>query len=99
MIFSVFGKLFGKECWVGVVDVVGSYVFVNVCVIMCYCGVVMVCGFVVGMDFFVIVVLFILCGVMFVGIDSVMCLCVEWLEVWCWFVFDFDVEKLGVIGY
>lgn len=66
---------------------------------MCYCGVVMVCGFVVGMDFFVIVVLFILCGVMFVGIDSVMCLCVEWLEVWCWFVFDFDVEKLGVIGY
>lgn len=42
----VLGKFFGKECWVGVVDVVGSYMLVNVCVIIKYCGVVVVCGLV-----------------------------------------------------
>lgn len=95
--FFVLGKLLQKECWVVVVDLVGLYMLVNVCVQVCYGGVVMVCGLVQGMDFLVIVVLFILCGVMLYGIDSVMVLCVLCQIVWQCLVVDLLFDCLVVI--
>lgn len=51
------------------------------------------------MDFLLSVVFFILCGVMFYGIDSVMVLFLVCLEVWECFVKDFDIVKLDEISY
>lgn len=54
---------------------------------------VVIIGFVGGVGLFVIVILFILCGVNFLGIDSVMCLYDDCICVWEWIVKDLLMDE------
>ena len=66
------GKPLQKERWVAAVDTVGSHTLANVCASTRYGGMVAACGLAQGMNLSVTVAPFILRGVVFAGVDSVM---------------------------
>ncbi len=66
------GRPFGKERWVGAVDVAGSHTLANVLAQTHYGGAVTTCGLAQGLDLPGSVAPFILRGVTLYGIDSVM---------------------------
>lgn len=69
--FATSGKPLQKECYAGVVDVLGSQVLVNACAQVQRGGAVVACGLAMGMDFPASVAPFILRGIALYGIDSV----------------------------